>query len=230
MGKAAVSIISPAHNEEETIESFVNNSCQFLKKSGIAGEVMIIQNGSRDKTLEKLVRLEGKYPILRVINCDFGNKGRALKIGLQKAKGDYLVTLDTDLWDEDFTAKSLELLSRYDIVVGSKSLKGGKDNRELPARLMNIAYNLLFKLAFGFKGTETHAKLSFNRKKILPVVKLCRTEDLTFDTELLIRAERLGLSKTEIPTSITEVRPRRYNFTNQLIKTGRNILILARAL
>ena len=224
-----LSILVPAHNEEKIIKGFVDNAVAFLRRQKISGEVLVVENGSTEGTKKVLASL--KYKELRVINLPTGNKGLALKEGLLRAKGEQIVTIDADLWDPDFVEKSRENLEKFDVVVGSKVMAGAKDERFWASRLFNFGYNFCFRLIFDFKGTETHAKLSFNKSKILPFVKQCQTQDLVFDTELILRAERAGLSKLEIPTQVKEVRGNRtFSVGKQLFKTVKNSLLLGKVL
>lgn len=225
-----VSIISPAHNEETTIESFVDNAVSFLRKHKIAGEVIIAENGSKDKTRSLLSSLREKYPELVVLLLPVGNKGQALKKAMLSARGEKLITIDTDLWSDEFAIKSLEKLDNFDVVVGSRSVAGGKDKRPFLSRLLNAGYYFPYRLVFNFQGTNTHAQLSFRKDKITPLVKQCKTGDLNFDTELIIRAERAGLTKIEIPTIVEEIRARRYSLVDQLVKTVKNFLTLFTAI
>lgn len=221
-----VSIITPAHNEENIVAGFVSRAVSFLRQKKISGEVIVVENGSKDKTPEILKTLTKKYKELVVVKLPAGNKGLALKRGMEVASGKYILTLDTDLWDQDFVSESIRNLEKYDVVVGSKAIIGSKDERPLGNRLLNWGYNFVFSLVFNLRGTETHAKLSFQADKIMPLVGQCQTEDLNFDTELIIRAERAGLTKVEIPTVVQEIRPRRYSIAAQLVKTARNFWIL----
>jgi len=225
-----LSIISPAHNEASIVALFVEQAISFLKKNNIDGEVVIIENGSIDDTLSILKQLAAKHPRLVVDSLPVGNKGEALKLAMKISRGELLVTLDTDLWDEKFVLDSLENLKKFDVVVGSKTISGAKDERPLSSRLLNLGYNFIFRLVFNFMGTETHALLSFRRDKILPLVNKCSTSELVFDTELIILAERAKLSKIEIPSFVKEVRPRRYSLSSQLVKTVKNFLKLTWAI
>lgn len=221
-----LSLISPVHNEEKMIESFVQKAVVFLRKSKINGEVLIIENGSTDTTREILKKLQAKYPELTVEIMSVGNKGLALKRAFEKARGRKLVTLDTDLWDEGFVEASIKNLENYEIVIGSKVIKGAKDDRAFAPRFINWGYNFVMRLFFDFQGTETHAKLSFLKDSIMPLVQKCKTSELVFDTELILRAEQAGLSKLEIPTKVREVRPRRFGGIDQMIKTIKNCFVL----
>lgn len=219
-----LSIISPVYNEEVIVADFVKKAVWFIRSHKLNGEVIIVENGSKDKTLSILKNL--KYKELRVLSLPVGNKGLALKKGLKEAKGEYLVTMDVDLWDEKFVLDSLENLKKYNVVVGSKSISGARDERSIISRLFNLGYNFCFRLIFNFQGTETHALLSFVRSKIIPLVNKCQTSELVFDTELILRAERAGLTKIEVPVIVKEIRTRRYSMVKQLVRTVQNSLKL----
>lgn len=225
-----LSIIIPVLNEEKIIEKTLEQAVSYLKRRQINGEVIVVDNGSEDRTLKILNRLGKKYPTLRVFNMDAKNKGLALKEGMFNARGKLLVLIDADLWDGDFVDSCIKLLKKYDVVVGSKVVSGSKDGRPLSSRIVSRLYNLLFKVTFGFKGTETHAKLSFRNDKIMPLVEKCKTDGLVFDTELIIRAERAGLKKKEIPTEVYEIRARRFSINQQLSQVARNYMLLIKAL
>lgn len=225
-----VSIITPSLNEELIIENFVTKAISFLRIHKISGEVIVVENGSTDDTFAKLQSFQKKYPELKAHRIKVGDKGKALIKGMESAKGKNLITVDTDLWDDNFARQSLESLRTHDIVVGSRAVGYGADERPLVSRLLNIGYNFLFKLIFNLQGTNTHAQLSFRAEKIIPLVRECKTSALNFDTELIIRAERAGLSKIEVPVVVKETRVRRYSVFKQLRATISNFFIMLRTL
>lgn len=230
MKTQTVTVIIPVHNEEKIIKNTVQEAVASFKKLKLSGELIIIENGSKDQTLSILKRLEKQTPILKILSISEGNKGKALKKGMFAAKGNFLILIDADLWDERFLKKSIDNLRRYDIVIGSKAIRGASDNRPVISRIVSRLYNFSFKIIFNFKGTETHAKLSFRRDKILPIVRVCQTDGLVFDTELIIRAEREGLSKLEVPTEVSEIRPRVFSFKKELHNVYKSFVILLKTI
>lgn len=95
-----VSILIPAYNEEETIEETIKHTSD-LNYPGY--EVIVINDGSRDRTSTTLIELLEKYPKLKVVNLE-KNKGKAnaLKQGLLVSKGEYIATIDSDaILDKD---------------------------------------------------------------------------------------------------------------------------------
>lgn len=225
-----LSIVTPAHNEELLVGDFVKNAYGYLKKNNIDGEIIAAENGSTDGTVSILKELGKQYSQLKTLHLDKGNKGKAVKEAILMSRGRYIVILDTDLWDDKFVSESLVSLQKYDILLGSKNLPGSLDTRPFIHRLRTKLYNFAFRLLFNLKVTDTKAKMAFVRENILPVIGECRTEDLLFDTELIIRAERKGLSEKEIPTEVREIRPQRYSVVNHQKQILRDFITLLRVL
>lgn len=225
-----LSIVTPALNEEKILEGFIDKAVSFIKQRKLAGEIIVVENGSNDSTLVLANKLAKKHRDLIVYSIPEGNKGKALRTGIEKSNGDLIVTLDTDLWDENFVDQSIKHLGTYDIVVGSKNAPGADDQRSFINRLVTKAYNFCFSLVFNLKATDTKARIAFKRQAILPIVSLCKTEDLIFDTELLIRSERAGLQITEVPGSVKEIRAQRYSIKSRWRKILRDFFTLLKVL
>lgn len=225
-----LSIVTPVLNEEKILEGFIDKATAFIKENNLAGEIIIVENGSTDFTLALANSLKKKHKNILVYSLPHGNKGKALQTGIENSNGNFVVTLDTDLWDEAFVKKSLELLPDNDIVIGSKNAPGAKDSRSLIHRIITRAYNFCFSLVFNLKATDTKARLAFKKDSIIPIVKLCKTGDLIFDTELLIRSERAGLKVAEVPGSVKEIREQRYSIKNRWKKILGDFFVLLKVL
>jgi len=121
--KTYISIIAPCYNEEDVIDFFLNKIFTILKKLNKPYEVIFVNDGSTDSTLEILKEKAQKHKEVRVINLsrNFG-KEAALSAGLDKSKGEVVVPIDVDLQDPpelilDFVKKYEE---GYDVVVGKR--------------------------------------------------------------------------------------------------------------
>lgn len=94
-----LSVVIPVFNELLVIEESINRIRQILKTSGIRNEILVVNDGSTDGTLEALLNLKNVGP-LRIINLS-RNSGHmnAIRVGLENSRGDYVVTIDADLQD-----------------------------------------------------------------------------------------------------------------------------------
>lgn len=94
-----LSVVIPAYNEELVIVETVNRIVKILKSDGINSEILVVNDGSTDGTLDKLTKLKNQHGI-RIL-CLTTNSGhmRAIRAGLEASKGDYVLTIDADLQD-----------------------------------------------------------------------------------------------------------------------------------
>lgn len=98
-----LSVIVPCYNEEENVDCFYEElmkNSSFFEKEGLEVEILYIDDGSKDKTVEKVKALRGRDERVRLISFsrNFG-KESAIYAGLHKSKGDYVVMMDADLQD-----------------------------------------------------------------------------------------------------------------------------------
>lgn len=95
-----LTIITPCYNEEETVGYFYDEVNKALKKMDVDYEILFINDGSKDDTLNKCIELKKKDEKIKIINFsrNFG-KEAAMLAGLKASKGDYVVIMDTDLQD-----------------------------------------------------------------------------------------------------------------------------------
>lgn len=98
--KKLLSVITPCYNEEQTVELFYEELIKYLPSIDLDYEILFVDDGSKDKTLEKCKKLKEKDSKIKVVSFsrNFG-KEAAMYAGLSEAKGDYVVLMDTDLQD-----------------------------------------------------------------------------------------------------------------------------------
>ena len=124
-----ISAVVPAYNEEESINAFYKVLSVNLVKLDKNYEIVFVDDGSTDSTLELLKKLASKDKAIRIFSFRKNRgKAEALTVGFQMAKGDYIVTLDADLQDRPEEIKNLLAKARegFDLVSGWK--KNRKDS------------------------------------------------------------------------------------------------------
>jgi glycosyltransferase involved in cell wall biosynthesis len=223
-----LSILIPVYNEEEILERAVRALIQELAKHSWSYELILCENGSRDRTREIGAALAAELPRVSILSYPEPNYGGALREGMRKAKGEILVCYEIDFWDVDFLVQALSRLERDDIVIGSKRAAGAQDNRPFVRRLATRGFNLLLHILLGFKGTDTHGLKALRRRAVADIVEVCETDRDVFVTELIVRAQYLGLPISEIPIAVHEIRPAPINIYRRVPKALKQVLRLWR--
>jgi phenylacetate-CoA ligase len=146
-----ISMIAPCLNEEKNIVSLVKRINKSLDKTGIKGEIILIDDGSRDKTLEVMKKIKSKNKNLIIVKHK-DNKGivESWKSGLKKARGRYIVTIDSDLQylPEDIPRLYNEIKnSKYDLVQGWRREDEKKDLiRDFLSKTLSFVLNKIFSM------------------------------------------------------------------------------------
>jgi len=217
-----VSIVIPVYNEEAILFDAVTGLREHLAERGWSYEILVAENGSRDRTVQIGEELAQKYPEVSFFSLGEPNYGKAMKEGILRARGTFVICEEIDLCDVDFHARALAILetSEADMVIGSKLLGGAEDDRPMIRHAASMFYTGLLRVTLGFKGTDTHGLKAFRRTALLDTVRACLVDKDVFASEFVIRAERGGIRIKEIPVRVVEKRPPSIN----LFKRVPNVL------
>ena len=224
-----VSIVIPVYNEEGILREAVTElleGFEFVRRElgvpDLGFEIIIAENGSRDRTAELAQHLSDEYPEVRAFSLGEPNYGKALRRGILEASGTFVICEEIDLCDLDFHRRALEHLRHgdCDMVIGSKAMKGASDERPLLRRAATKVINGMLRVALDFHGTDTHGLKAFVRTTLVPIVEACVIDRDLFASELVIRAGRADLHVLEIPIKLHEKRPPAIN----LVKRVPNVL------
>jgi len=223
-----VSIVIPVYNEEGILREALTELLDGLESVRTAlhapdlqFEIIIAENGSRDRTVELAEHLAAERPEIRTFSLGEPNYGKALRRGILDARGTYVICEEIDLCDLDFHRRALEHLRHgdADMVVGSKAMKGANDHRPLMRRAATRVLNGMLRVALDFRGTDTHGLKAFHRETLLGVVEQCVIDRDLFASELVIRASQ-AVRVIEIPVRLAEKRRPAIN----LVKRVPNVL------
>jgi glycosyltransferase involved in cell wall biosynthesis len=233
MTEPRVSVVMPAFNEAEILGTSAKSVVDGLRERDESFELLIVENGSTDRTLEIAKGLADEFPEIRIEHRDEADYGRALRSGLLSACGDAVVNFDTDYFDLDFLEAAVTQVLASDgpaIVVGSKRGEGATDNRDPIRKLATLVFSTILRVVFGLRVSDTHGIKAMRRAAVEPYARICTFGQDLFDTELILRVERAGLHTAEIPVEVRELRPARSTFITRVPRTLRGLCRLRWAL
>lgn len=198
-----MSIVIPAHNEESRLPRTLGQIFSFLEDQSYSSEVVIVENGSSDRTLELAHEFASRHSNLIVIHEEQRGKGNAIRRGMLEAHGEYRFICDADLsMPIDEVQKFIPpALTDFDLAIGSREAPGAIRFNEPPYRHFGgRAINLVIRLLILPGLNDTQCGFKCFRADITE--NLFRQQTLTgwsFDIELLYLARRKGLRIKEIP-------------------------------
>ena len=221
------SVVVPIYNEAGIVEDCLSRMVADFRTIGAPFEVVACENGSTDGTAHLVDEAQRRHPELRVDHLATADYGLALKHGMATAKREIVVIVNVDFWDLAFVRQAMARLDVFDLVIGSKVMDGATDRRPVMRRLITRSFNAFLRLAFGFRGTDTHGVKVYRRAALEGVVDRCVTDQWIFDTEFVLRAQRAGKRVLELPVSVSEIRaPGYYSLLKRTPRTLRNLLAL----
>lgn len=201
-----LSIVIPAHNEEYRLPPMLENYGRYFSgKYGDEAELIVVSNFSSDRTSEVARAAGVRYPQIRVIEeLKHIGKGGAVMLGAQNAAGDLVGFVDADgATPPEAFDDPVGNIGKDGCIIASRWMRDSdvSPKQPLSRRVMSRCFNLLTRILFGLKLTDTQcgAKL-FRREVILPVLGNLGVTNWAFDVDMLFQTKRLGASIREIPT------------------------------
>lgn len=196
--RTSLSIVMPAYNEQENIREVVKSAILFLKKRKIDGEVVIVDDGSTDKTVKILLSLARLYKNLKIISHEKNEGyGAAVYDGLCAAKNDLIFFTDSDRqFDINELDGFLEKIEEYDAVIGYR-----KNRSEGWVRKMNAkGWALVCYVTLGVKHKDIDCAFKLMKKSSLEKIKVS-SKGAAFSAELLHKLKKSGASIIELPVT-----------------------------
>jgi dolichyl-phosphate beta-glucosyltransferase len=201
-----VSIIIPAYNEAKRIAHTLEAIHQYCQQKPWTSEIIVVDDGSQDQTVEVVQQFATKIPHLKIIGYQPNHgKGYAVKQGVLQSEGAYILFTDADNSTpiEEFD-KMYPLLDNYPVIIGSRYIKGSdikikqSKYRILIGRLGNFVIQSF--LIDGIKDTQCGFK-AFQHTAAKEIFSRMRINRFGFDMELLAIARLLKYDIKEIPVS-----------------------------
>ena len=199
-----LSIIVPSFNEELRLPPSLTAIAEYIQKSGRETEVLVVDDGSKDRTAAVAESFHDQIPLLRVVsNGENRGKGYSVRHGMSEARGDIVLFTDADLSAPIEEAdKLIAALDNYDVAIGSRALDRSLiEVHESGFReFAGIVFNKIVRLVLWLPFVDTQCGFkAFRREQCKIIFEQQRIERFGFDPELLYLARHHGLKAIEIP-------------------------------
>jgi len=210
-----LSIVIPAFNESGKIGRDVESACEFLQRNGLEGEIIVVDDGSRDATADEVKKAGEKYrnrvDVMVIRNRQHHGKGHAIRNGIMQATGDYVMFADSgSCVPFDNTLRGLELLKadKCDIAHGSRRLAGAHliKDQGLYRHFCSVIFHwfVIRVMKFPAQLTDTQCGFKIYRGDVArPLYGQCQTSGFMFDIEIIRRAINQHYRIAEFPIDWT---------------------------
>ncbi|XP_063064029.1 dolichol-phosphate mannosyltransferase subunit 1 [Engraulis encrasicolus] len=206
------SILLPTYNERENLPLIVWLLVKSFEESGYDYEIIVIDDGSPDGTLEiaeQLQKIYGEDKILLRPRAKKLGLGTAYVHGIQHATGNFIIIMDADLshhpkFIPEFIEKQRE--GGYDVVSGTRYRgDGGVYGWDLRRKLISRGANFVTQVLLRPGASDLTGSFRLYKKEVLEnLIKHCVSKGYVFQMEMIVRARQLGYSIGEVPISFVD--------------------------
>jgi len=212
MGGDKYSVLLPTYNEKENLPIIVWLLVKTFTEADIDYEIIVIDDGSPDGTLEAAKQLENIYGKERIVLRPRGSKlglGTAYVHGIKHATGNFVVIMDADLshhpkFIPQFISKQKE--GDFDLVSGTRYMgDGGVNGWDLKRKIISRGANFVTQFLLRPGASDLTGSFRLYKKDVLErLVSACVSKGYVFQMEMIIRAREQGLTIGEVPISFVD--------------------------
>lgn len=228
--QATVTVVVPVFNEAAYLGGAVPKLVEELLPVDAAVTILIVENGSTDESASIVRAMMTEYGQLDMLQLPEPNYGAAIRAGFAAAETDWVVVFDIDYFSGSFLASAMEHQDDADLVIGSKRMPDSDDRRSFVRRTATWLLNTILRLTLGLKVSDTHGIKAIRRTVLDAVLDSVVSVDDLFDTEVVLRAERMGFRIIELPVVVEEQRESKSRIWKRVPRTLKGILRIRRAL
>ena len=196
MDLKSLSVFLPTYNEEDNISATVEGVVKVLKELKLNWEVLVINDGSKDKTPEVVKSLEKKFPGVRLVNHPKNEGyGAALKTGFKEAKYPWVAFVDSDgQFDFDEVKKLLAKTGEADVILGYRLNRADPFQR----RIFTWGWKMLAMVLLGLNVRDYSCGFKLIKKKVIEDISPIESEEKVTQIEMLIKAKKKGYKFAEV--------------------------------
>lgn len=231
--RVLLSLILPAYNEEKRLPECMEKVAGFVASYPEPIEVILVENGSRDRTYELGLEYAAKYPWLTVLKEQTPGKGNAVRRGMLEAHGRYRMFADVDFSMPISEVSNFipPILSDYDVAIGSREVKGAvRYNEPVTRHFTGRVFNLIVRILLGLpKIHDTQCGFkSFSAEAAEKLFRVQCIKGWAFDAEVLFIAKHYGYKIIEVPVQWYYDGNSKINVIQDSIKMFRELLQIRR--
>jgi glycosyltransferase involved in cell wall biosynthesis len=197
-----LSIIIPVYNEELTIGNIIDRTQAAAQKVGLPFEIIVVNDLSYDGSLQEALKRKVRVYSLK----EHLGKGYALRAGFSRARGDVIVTIDSDgsHWPEELHEVLAPVLAeKADMVIGSRYM----NHKRVAARKLNKfgvrIFNQLIQIFTKVDITDSQSGYRAMKREVLAGQKL-KSGEYEIESEMLVKTAKLGFRVTEVPITFEQ--------------------------
>jgi glycosyltransferase involved in cell wall biosynthesis len=192
----SLSVFFPAYNEEANIKKTVERAVSTLPKIAHQWEVIVVDDGSTDKTgviTKKMIKKEKR--IRMITHTPNRGYGAALKSGLYNSEYDWIAYTDSDgQFDFGEIDRFLEFTSQADLILGYRLKRSDSFYREVLQKILSLANFVLF----GLKVKDVDCGFKMLKKEVVDRIGPLITESAMTETEFIVKAKKAGFKMIEV--------------------------------
>ncbi len=202
-----LSVVMPAYNEGEHIYENLHIVSEILSGFIKDYEIVAVNDGSTDNTRAEIFRCAKSDAHICLVSYKKNRgKGNAIKCGVEKASGDYIAFLDSDL---DLPAEQLKeyvialIQDKADVVIASKMHKDSKIEYPAVRKVISFGYYCMLRVLFHLKVKDTQTGLKvFKAEALKSIIPLIKTQGFAYDIEILVALNCRKYRIMEMPVKL----------------------------
>lgn len=203
--ESKLSVVIPAYNEGNTIENTIKKVCSYLNEMQLNYELIIVNDGSSDNTEQLITSLMVEFSNLSLVSYPSNKgKGHAVRKGMLKSVGHYIVFMDADLSTplSQFNKLSESIKRGSEIIIGDRKSKEAMIHRKQPLTriVLGRGFVILSNLILGIKINDfTCGFKCFSNEATQRIFSRTKIDNWSFDAEILFIAKKLNYAIDQIP-------------------------------
>ena len=202
----SISVVVPAFNEEKDLRLSINVIYKYLIELVDTNfEIIIIENGSTDRTAEISIELDKEFINVRSFSLKKASLGEAYRYGIHKARCDMITAYPVDLaFSLDFIGNAFKLIDKYPVILGVRFHQQSENERPFIRILISKIHTSLVNLLFHTYYNDVDCLKAYRANLGKKLVKFTSATGPFIEVELIYLIEKLGIKFCEIPINHIE--------------------------